>query len=179
MPPDFPRTAPHPPPALSLCGIHTRECVCVATTQCCVATQHSSVWPQHRTVLCGHTTHFCVATTHFCVATTHFCLVSTQFNSANRQLWGLENPEKRGIWHERGRQATDRAETDIILCESHARRERPGNLPAPFRGPWGAQGPKKPVTDFGPYPGPFYAAGVREAQFTLVQAPFRIVFKRG
>ena len=51
----------------------------------------------------------------------------------NSRMWVVQIPEKQGIWHERGRQATDRAETDI--CESHARQERPGSLPAPFRGP--------------------------------------------
>ena len=74
----------------------------------------------------------------------------------NSRMWGVQIPEKRQIWHERGRQATDRAEIDV--CESHGRQERHGNLPAPFRGPWGAQGPKKGPGASGPGP---------RAQFTL------------
>ena len=85
-------------------------------------------------------------------------------------MWGVQIPEKRQIWHERGRQATDRAEIDV--CESHGRQERPGNLPAPFPGPWGAQGPKKTRDEFWALSGPNLRCGsARSAIYTGFEEP--------
>ena len=107
------RPAPAPP---------RPPCVCVESTQGTVVwPQHSPVWPQHSSVWFQHNSN--LLTGNYSLAT------------------GNGEAGKRGIGHERGRQSTKRAETDIY--ESPAPQERPRSLPAPFRGPWGPQGPKK------------------------------------